>query len=230
VIVATSNVAPGDLYSDGLNRDLFLPFIDVLQAQMEIVSVDGEVDHRLRALEGRSTYFAPLGPAADTQMRGLWQDLTGTEYGQPATLAIAGRQIAIPHAHGRAAMGDFGDWFDFDGWSGQALGASDYLVMVEAYEWIFVRNVPVMGPDKNNAARRFVTFIDAVYDVGRQVVITAEAEPSDLYVHGPGANLFERTASRLIEMRVANPADIDARYKQSRTQALREKPWAMPPV
>ncbi len=219
IVVATSNVAPRDLYRDGLNRDLFLPFIDILEAQMEVMSVAGEVDHRLRALDGRRTYFSPLGPEATAQLRGVWQDLTGVSRGRHAALTIAGRDVEIPEQHGCAALGSFKSWFDFDGWSDKALGPGDYLAMAEAYDWIFVTDVPQLTASQQNAARRFITFVDAIYDAGGQLVVTAAVPPNALYPEGVGADLFERTASRLTELSVAQVI-ADGAPATERTGAL----------
>ncbi len=195
VLVATSNVPPRDLYKDGLNRNLFEPFIAELEQRVELLELSAARDYRLEKLTGSPLYFSPLDEAARAQMQGLWESLTGTQAGEPREIAVAGRCLHVPEAAMGAARFTFADLCE------QPLGSNDYLALARDFHTIFVEGVPVMGPEKRNEARRFITLIDALYDAGTGLIITAEAEPEALYQAGDGAFLFERTVSRLMEMR-----------------------------
>ena len=195
VLVATSNVPPRDLYKDGLNRNLFEPFIADLEQRVELLELSAARDYRLEKLSGSPLYFHPLDENAEAQMQALWESLTGAVAGQPCEIAVGGRCLEVPEAAAGAARFTFTDLFQ------QPLGSKDYLALARDFHTIFVQAVPVMGPEKRNAARRFITFIDTLYDAGTGLIISAEAEPEALYKAGDGAFLFERTASRLMEMR-----------------------------
>ena len=195
VIVATSNVAPQRLYQGGLNRQLFLPFIAMIEARLDIVELDGPLDYRLARMKGVDAYITPLGPDADKAMDADWQRLTGAEKGEARMLRVLGRDLHIPEAHGRTAR------ISFDELCVKALGPADYLAIAREFATLLVDRIPVMGPDMRNAARRFILLIDTLYDEGVQLVCSADAEPDRLYVAGDGADAFRRTASRLVEMR-----------------------------
>jgi cell division protein ZapE len=195
VVVSTSNVGPGELYRDGLNRPLFEPFIALIEDRMEVLELEAAKDYRLDKLQGAKLYFSPGGAKAEKAMRGVWSRLTGRESGDAAKLEFKGRSIPVPEA----AMGVA--WFSFDDLCEKPLGAADYLQIAHAYHTVLLSGIPTMGPEKRNEARRFVTLIDTLYDNGVRLIATAAAEPELLYPKGDGANLFERTASRLIEMR-----------------------------
>jgi len=198
VLVATSNVPPRALYKDGLNRNLFEPFIAELEQRVEVLELSSALDYRLEKLSGSPLYFHPLDDNARAQMQALWESLTGTQAGEPREVAVAGRCLHVPEAAMGAARFTFADL------CAQPLGANDYLALARDFHTIFVEGVPVMGPEKRNEARRFITLIDALYDAGTGLIITAEAEPEALYQAGDGAVLFERTASRLMEMRTSD--------------------------
>lgn len=195
VLVATSNVPPDALYKDGLNRNLFEPFIAELEQRVELLELSSARDYRLEKLSGSPLYFTPLDEAAHAAQQDVWQRLTGCERGGPGEIAVAGRVLRVPEA----AMG--ASRFSFDELCAQPLGPNDYLALARSFHTLFVTDVPVMGPEKRNEARRFINLIDTLYDTRTSVVITAEAEPDALYRAGDGAFLFQRTASRLIEMR-----------------------------
>jgi len=195
VVVATSNTAPDELYEDGLNRGLFLPFIDLLKAKMEVLHFDGERDYRLDRLRADDYYHSPLGEKSAAAMERVWARLTSGQAGEAQSLPVGGRWIKIP----RAACGAV--FFEFSQLCEQPLGAADYLTIAESYHAVFLANVPVMDAAKRNEARRFVILIDALYDKGTKLIISAAAGPHDLYVARRGASAFERTASRLVEMR-----------------------------
>ena len=208
VIVATSNAAPWDLYRSGLNRDLFLPFVELIGAKMEVMELEAARDYRLDRLSGAPLYFTPLGAEADANIRKLWRALTGRDQGERQTLTVKGRDVEVPEA----AMGVAR--FAFEDLCGKPLGANDYLAIARNYHTLFIENVPILTPARRNEARRFNTLIDALYDQRVGLVISAAAEPDVLYPAGDGADLFQRTASRLMEMR--SQAYLRAREEQRR--------------
>lgn len=197
-LVATSNRAPDELYKNGLNRQLFLPFIDMLKARLEVVRVAGPKDFRLDRLTGRQVYFSPLTPANEAAFDALWADLLDGAAETGVTVEVLGRKLRFPRAAGghlRSA---------FQSLCGQALGPQDYLAVAERFHTVFLEDVPSLGPANRNEAARFVALIDALYEARTKVVVLAEAEPDALYPAGDGAFEFERTASRLQEMRSAD--------------------------
>ncbi len=197
VVVATSNVAPADLYKDGLNRALFLPFLDLIAERMEIVSLDARTDYRLQKLERAPVYYSPLDAAADAAMDAAFLGLTGRARGEPAEVARLGREIAVPQAVGGVAR------FDFDALCRSRLSAGDYVALATRFETFFLDHIPLLGDDERDAAKRFVNFIDAAYDARAKLLASAAAEPEALAAGLSGAEAFEfgRTASRLMEMR-----------------------------
>jgi cell division protein ZapE len=195
VVAVTSNVHPRDLYKDGRNRDLFLPFIDLVEENMEVLQLEAARDYRLELLGGSHLYFTPLGSAATAAMDELWHKLTFGEPCQSQVLHVLGRELHVPQASFGVARFNFADLFE------KPLGAQDYSSLARHYHIVFVDGIPVMTRDRRDAARRFITFIDTVYDHGIGLIASAAAEPHLLYPEGDGAFHFERTASRLIEMR-----------------------------
>ncbi len=195
VIVATSNVPPAALYRDGLNRERFLPFIALIEDRMELLELEAARDYRLDRLAAAPHYITPLGPDADSRIRSAWETLTGREFGEPAFIEVKGRRLEVPEAAMGVARFAFADL------CGKPLGASDYLAIARRYHTVIMENVPVLTPSMRNEARRFVTLVDALYDTRTNLIVSAAAEPHALYPEGDGAFLFERTASRLIEMR-----------------------------
>ncbi len=197
IVVATSNVVPSKLYKDGLNRQLFVPFIELLSSKVEILHLDSPTDYRLEKLAGAPVYVTPLGPDADLQMSDIWTKLTHGMEPHAEELENKGRKIKVPKVASGAAR------FSFDDLCMQPLGASDYLRIAYAYSTIFIDNIPVMSKARRNEAKRFITLIDTLYDNGIKLVVSAASEPQDLYVAEGGTEAFEfdRTASRLIEMR-----------------------------
>lgn len=195
IIVATSNAAPHELYRDGLNRQLFLPFIDLIDEKMEILELVSARDYRLEKLRGQDLYFSPLGAAADQAMDAAWARVTGGSAAKQKILSVKGRSLTIPQsAMGAARIG-------FDDLCAKPLGAHDYLAIARAFHTVLIEHIPQMGPHMRNEARRFITLIDTFYDSKVRLIASAEAEPDALYQSGTGADLFQRTASRLVEMR-----------------------------
>jgi cell division protein ZapE len=195
VVVATSNRAPDDLYKDGLNRQLFLPFIAMLKARLQVVRVAGPRDFRLDRLRGARVYFTPLDAQAEAGFDTLWAALLDGAEETGATLDVLGRKLRLPHAAGGHLRSTF------VALCGQALGANDYLAIAGRFHTVFLEDVSVLTPERRNEAARFVTLIDALYEAKAKLVILAAAEPDSLYPAGDGAFEFERTTSRLQEMR-----------------------------
>lgn len=197
VVVATSNVAPNDLYRDGLNRALFLPFIKLLDRHMDVLRLDSRTDFRLEKLAGLPIWFSPVDEDADVALDMAWQRLTGTFSGKPVQLALKGRVVEVPQAALGVAR------FSFPQLCEKPLGAIDYLRIAQEFHTLVIDHIPVMQYEQRNAAKRFITLIDALYDNAVKLVASAAAEPDDLYRASEGIESleFKRTASRLIEMR-----------------------------
>lgn len=196
-LVATSNVAPDDLYLDGLNRPLFLPFVDLLKAHTDIVELAGAEDYRLAAIGSDDCYVTPLGPEATARMDAAWAALLAGSREGPASLSVKGRTVAVPRAGGGAAR------FAYDNLLERPLGAQDFLAIARRFHTVMIDDVPAMTEAERNEAKRFIMLVDALYDAGRRLVMSADAPAEALYrgVNGTEAFEFDRTASRLIEMR-----------------------------
>ena len=202
-LVATSNRPPDDLYKDGLNRQLFLPFIALLKQRMEVVRVGGPRDFRLDRLKGQTLYFCPLSAKSEAAFDALWREVLAGAEETGETLDVLGRRLTLPHAAGGYLRATFVSLCY------QALGAQDYLAVAARFHTVFLEGVPELSPDKRNEAARFVTLIDALYEARTKLVVLAAAEPDDLYPAGDGAFEFERTASRLQEMRSADYVEAE---------------------
>ncbi len=194
VIVTTSNQPPDGLYKDGLNRQLFLPFIARLKDALEIVHLGDGQDYRLGRLAADETYVTPLGPKADVALDRLWAKLADGEPGEPVDLPLLGRILHVPHAAHSCARFDFVDLCE------QPLGAPDYLAIAHNFSTVFVEHVRVFKASDRNQAKRFILMIDTLYDSGVRLVVSAEAAPEALCPSGPHKGEFLRTASRLREM------------------------------
>jgi cell division protein ZapE len=197
ILVATSNVAPDDLYPDGLNRALFLPFVDILKRHADILALDSPTDHRMEKLARMPVYLTPLGPETDRKIEETWAAMTHGHRSQPDRIELMGRSIAVPMAAGTAARFSFADLCE------KPLGARDYLAITERYATVFVENIPVLDQPRRNEAKRLILLVDTLYDRHVRLVASAAAEPDGLYVGTSGTERFEfaRTASRLTEMR-----------------------------
>jgi len=194
VMVTTSNRHPDDLYKDGINRQLFTPFIELLKKKTKIVELNADRDYRLERLSGADVYYTPLDSTADNAMNTAWNNLICGAQERPETLTVKGRAITLPKTARGAARTSFADLCQ------RPLGANDYLAIVHRYDTLFLDRIPKMTVDQRNEAKRFVTLIDAVYETRTKFVCSADAAPGNLYPAGDGAFEFERTASRLIEM------------------------------
>ena len=197
IVVATSNVDPADLYKDGLNRALFLPFIALIGENMEVMKLDSRTDYRQEKLGGAPVYHTPANAAADEALTKAFLALTGVEKGPPLRLPLLGREIFVPQAAGHVARFDYADLCK------QPLGAADFLTIAENFHTLIVDRIRVIKAEERNEAKRFINLIDALYDQKVKLLASAEAEPDQLYKAAQGREAFEfdRAASRLIEMR-----------------------------
>jgi cell division protein ZapE len=197
VLVATSNLAPDDLYRDGLNRQLFLPFIALLKRHAGVMALDSPTDYRMEKLNRMPVYLTPLSVDAERLMDEAWEVVTRGKPDASDAVAVKGRQVVVPRAAGAAARFSFADLCD------APLGARDYLAIADKYDTIFIDRVPVLDQTRRNPAKRFILLVDTLYDRHIRLFISAEAPPQGLYQGRPGvteAFEFDRTASRLIEM------------------------------
>lgn len=193
VVITTSNRVPDDLYKHGLNRDLFVPFIDLIKEKMVVHELVSPTDYRQDRLAGSPVYFTPVNAESREAMNAVWCDLAGGEAG-PLTLRVKGRDVVIPmfrNGVGRAR---------FHGLCGQPLGPADYLAIAEAVKVLMLDDIPTLGRSNFNEAKRFVTLVDALYEARVRLICSAAASPEMLYLEGEGTFEFERTASRLREM------------------------------
>ena len=197
VLAVTSNRAPDQLYKDGINRQLFIPFIDEIKARCEVIEIDGARDWRLDRLMGSPVWFAD-DEAGRQGFETLWFDLRGGEPEEPAHLKVLGRDVVVQRTAGSLARATFEEL------CARPLGPQDYLAVAARFHTLFLEAVPTLGPERRQEAKRFVTLIDALYEAGTRLVVTAAAEPEVLYPTGDGAFEFERTVSRLREMSSAS--------------------------
>jgi cell division protein ZapE len=196
VVVATSNVAPDDLYKGGLNRALFLPFIAQISDHMDVLRLDARTDFRLEKLAGVKMWLVPADAAADAALGQAWARMTGNAPCKPRDVSIKGRVLHVPCSADGVARFSFADICE------QPLAASDYLRLARDYHTLIIDHIPVMDYAERNAAKRFIALIDTLYDNAVKLLASAQADPVSLYVgtEGNEANEFKRTSSRLIEM------------------------------
>lgn len=199
-VVTTSNRAPSELYKDGLNRQHFLPFIALIESDLDVLTLDGPTDYRLDRIGGLATWHTPLGDAATAKVREAFFRLTDFAPEDAAhfpsqDLAVGGgRTLHVPKSLKGVGV------FSFKKLCAEARGAADYLAIARAFHTVVLVGIPQMGPENRNEAARFVTLIDALYEHRVKLFATAAAAPRDLYRAGDGAFEFERTVSRLMEM------------------------------
>jgi cell division protein ZapE len=196
VLVATSNLVPGDLYFNGLNRELFLPFIALLKQNADVFNLDAKMDYRREKLKSMAVYGTPLNAAADAAMDEAWALATAHEEPEPKTIMVRGHRFDIPLSAPSAAR------FGFDDLCAKPLGAADYLALAKLYPTIFIDHVPHLDFSRRNEAKRFIILIDVLYDFGSRIFISASDAPDDIYSVKSGLKVgeFTRTSSRLIEM------------------------------
>jgi cell division protein ZapE len=196
VVVATSNVAPEDLYKGGLNRALFLPFIAQISDHMDVLWLDARTDFRLEKLAGVKMWLVPADKAADAALDKAWVKMTGNAKCKPRDISIKGRILHVPCAADGVARFSFADLCE------KPLAASDYLRLARDYHTIMIDRIPVMDYPERNAARRFIALIDTLYDNAVKLMASADADPQSLYLatEGNEANEFKRTSSRLVDM------------------------------
>ena len=210
VVVATSNRPPDDLYKNGINRDVFVPFIDELRQMCEVHAMEDGQDHRLLGTVDDGVYHYPLDSAADERLAAIWQRLTEGEVVKPEKVTVMmGRFIDVKQAGKQAAL------FDFDELCNRPLGAADYIALAARFQYIVIRRVPIMRSEQREIIRRFITLLDVLYERGTRLIVTAAAKPRELFVdeegrviQGGGGVYDEgfasgRAVSRLIEMQSA---------------------------
>lgn len=197
VIVTTSNRVPGDLYKNGLNRALFVPFIGWIEQNFEVHHLESPNDYRQHRLAGAQVYFAPDDAQARAALQGYWSDLTGGAAGEQLALQVNGRELVLDQVASGVALSSF------DALCKQPLGPGDYLAIAESVRVLILSGIPRLSRANNNEAKRFVTLIDALYEAKVRLIASAADIPEKLYETGEGAFEFERTASRLREMQDA---------------------------
>lgn len=200
-VVTTSNRLPDDLYKNGLNREHFLPFIDLIKQRLDVLPLNGPVDYRLDRLGRMDTWLVPNGPEATEKLSAAFFRLTDYPVEDRAHVPSAdidlggGRTLHVPKALKGVAV------FSFRKLCGEARGSADYLAVARRFHTVILVGIPKLGPEMRNEAARFVSLIDALYEHKVKLLAAADAEPADLYLAGDGAFEFQRTVSRLEEMR-----------------------------
>ncbi|MBK8908476.1 MAG: AFG1 family ATPase [Rhodospirillales bacterium] len=195
VVVATSNRPPRDLYKDGLQRELFVPFIHLIERKLDLLHLDAGIDYRLESMRLMDVYLTPLGPESERRLDEYFKQLThGAEVG-PETIRVQGRDLAITRASDDIAFSGFPEL------CARPLGPADYLALAARFDVLLLAGIPRLGPGNRNEAKRFVTLIDALYEHKVKLICSAAAPAEELYPAGDGAFEFQRTVSRLHEMR-----------------------------
>ena len=199
VLIATSNVAPDNLYPNGLNRQLFMPFVSILKTRVDVINLDSRTDYRLEKLDRQPVYLTPLGAESDAKMDEAWKILTEGRRETPVTIDFRGRKIVLNRTVGDAVR------VTFDELCAKPLAAADYLAIMARFRTMFIDHVPALDLSRRNEAKRFILLVDTLYDHRARAVISAAASPDQLYIASSGTEAFEfdRTASRLFEMQSA---------------------------
>jgi len=193
-VIATSNRAPDDLYKYGLQRDRFLPFIELMKQWLEILELGGGQDYRLDRMRELDMYLTPLGAWAAAKLDEAFRALAGGADGEPRVLRTQGRDVDVPRAAPGVAMAHYLDW------CAKPMGAADFLCIADHFHSVILAEIPRMGPDNRDKAARFVTMIDTFYEKKVKFICSAATSPDKLYTDGDGAFEFQRTVSRLMEM------------------------------
>jgi cell division protein ZapE len=202
-VIATSNRRPDDLYKDGLQRDRFLPFIDLVKQRLEILELGGDQDYRMNRLRNFDVYLTPLGAWASAKLDEAFRALAAGADGEPRVLRTQGRDVEIPRAAPGVAMAHYLDW------CAKPMGAADFICIAENFHTVIMADIPKMGPDSQDKAARFVTMIDEFYERKVKFICSAATAPGGLYVDGDGAFEFQRTVSRLMEMQSPEYLTLD---------------------
>jgi cell division protein ZapE len=194
VVVATSNRHPSRLYENGLQRDRFLPFVDLLLRRLDIVELDTGRDYRLARMVGKPVYFQPLDGRAEQALAETFAGLTEGLAERHETLTVMARPLEVPRCAGHTA------WFTFEELCAKPHSAVDYLALVERFAAILIEGIPRLPPTRRNEAQRFHILVDTMYEAHTLLVASAEVPPQEIYVKGDGSFEFQRTVSRLMEM------------------------------
>jgi cell division protein ZapE len=194
IVVATSNWPPDDLYSGGLQRELFLPFIALLKRKLDILHLEGRVDYRMARLMSMNVYHVPLGPAADRALDLAFRDLTDNAPSAPDVLDVMGRRVPVPAAAKGVARFRFADLCE------RPLGATDFIAIAGAFHTVILAEIPRLQPERRDTVKRFATLVDILYERKIKLVCSAAVPPQDIYPAGEHAQEFRRTVSRLMEM------------------------------
>jgi cell division protein ZapE len=193
-VISTSNRAPDDLYKNGLQRDRFLPFIELLKQRLEILELGGARDYRMDRVRELDVYLTPLGIWATRKLDEAFRTLSDGADGEPRVLRTQGRNVAVPRAAPGVAMATYMDW------CAKPMGAADFLCIADNFHTVILAEIPKMGPDNQDKAARFVVMIDSFYERKVKFICSAATSPEKLYTEGDGAFEFQRTVSRLMEM------------------------------
>lgn len=202
-VIATSNRAPDDLYKNGLQRDRFLPFIELVKQRLEVLELGGAQDYRMGRLRELDLYLTPLGSWATKKLDEAFRALSNGADGEPRVLRTQGRNVEVPRAAPGVAMAHFMDW------CAKPMGAADFLCIADNFHTVIVAEIPRMGPDSQDKAVRFVTMIDTFYERKVKFICSAAANPGGLYPEGDGSFEFQRTVSRLMEMQSPEYLNLD---------------------
>ena len=194
VVVATSNWAPDRLYEHGLQRELFLPFVALLEQKLDVLELDSGRDYRLARLAGKPVYHYPLGKKAHDALENAFAELTDRASGKSTTLLVKRRSLLVPRAARTVA------WFSFADLCAKPLAAADYLAIAEQFTTVILEGIPRLAPQQRDMARRFNILIDTLYEARTLVIASAEVPPEEIYASGDGTFEFRRTISRLVEM------------------------------